>query len=317
MDETETAASAEGGALGSEEAAERRPQGKQEWTLRLPADGSRSGQASTGSARTEEEGTADAESAAPVEAEPNEDHEQEDAFEEIERDGRRVKIPAWLKPELMMQADYTRKTQELAEARRAFEAERATLQQAGEAELSAHANLTLIDRQLAHYSKVDWNAWHDSDPFEAQKAFAQFQLLKDARAQTLGTLGSLRQQRTLKEQQETAKRIEEGAAELARDIKDWSPATAAKLLDFGQKHYGFSRGDLDGIEDPRLVKVLHAAFQWEEHQSRQRRAQSHAAAQTSRPAEKVGGAAPKSGLDDRLSAEEWLRRRHEQLRKRG
>lgn len=303
MDETETAAPAEGGALGSEEAAKQGPQERNGWAL-------------TGSARTDEEGIADGAEAAPVGAERSDDHEQKEAFAEIERDGRRARIPAWLKPELMMQADYTRKTQELADARRTFEAEREAVQQAGQAELSAHANLMMIDRQMEQYSKVDWNAWHDSDPFAAQKAFAQFQLLKDARAQTLGTLGSLRQQRTLKEQQDTAKRIEEGAAELARDIKDWSPDTAAKLLDFGQRHYGFSREDLDGIEDPRLVKVLHAAFQWEEHQARARRAQSLAAAQTTRPAEKVGGAAPKSGLDDGLSAEEWLRRRNEQLRKR-
>ncbi|MDB5699716.1 MAG: hypothetical protein JWN69_2520 [Alphaproteobacteria bacterium] len=236
---------------------------------------------------------------------------------EIERDGKIAKIPAWLKPELMMQADYTRKTQELADARRALEAERTTVQHASEAEISAQANLSLIDGQIARYAKVDWNAWHDGDPFEAQKAFAQFQLLKDARQQTAHHLGHVRQERAFKEQQESAKRLETGAAELARDLKDWSPQTAAKLLDFGQRHYGFSQDDLDGIDDPRLVKVLHAAFQWEEHQKKQRQAQKHAAAQAVRPAAKVGGASPKPGLDDRLSADEWLRRRNEQLRKRG
>jgi hypothetical protein len=243
--------------------------------------------------------------------------EIEDDLEEIERGGRRAKIPTWLKPELMMQADYTRKTQELAQARRALEAERDTVQHTSQAELSAQANLTMIDRQIGQFGEVDWNGWHESDPFEAQKAFAQYQLLKDARTQTLGYLASIREERTLREQQETAKRLEEGAAELARDLKDWSPQTAAKLLDFGQRHYGFSKEDLDGIDDPRLVKVLHAAFHWEEHQKKQRLAQSHAAAQTARPAAKVGGASPKSGLDDRLSAEEWLRRRNAQLRRRG
>jgi hypothetical protein len=234
---------------------------------------------------------------------------------EIERGGKTAKIPAWLKPELMMQADYTRKTQELAEARRAFEAERSLTQQSTQTERAAEANLALIDQQIGHFSTVDWNTWHDSEPFEAQKAFAQYQLLKDARAQTLGYLGTVRQERTFKEQQDSARRLEQGVAELARDISDWSPQTAAKLLDFGQSHYGFSREDLDGIDDPRLVKVLHAAFQWEEHRNKQRRAQSHAAAQTARPAAKVGGASPKPGLDDRLSADEWLRRRNEQLRK--
>src|SRR5688500_6509312 len=298
MDETETAASAEGNAMGSSALQGARLDER-------PA---------SESARSAEEHRSGAEQLHSEDADPadvEDSGEMDEAFEEIERDGRRAKIPAWLKPELMMQADYTRKTQELAEARRALEADRANVQQASEAELSAHANLTMIDQQIGHYSKVDWNAWYDSDMPAAQKAFAKFQLLKDARAQVLGTLGKIREERTLKEQQDTAKRLEEGAAELARDIKDWSPTTAAKLFDFGQSRYGFSREDLDGIDDPRLVKVLHAAFQWEEHQAQQRRAQNLLAAQTSRPAEKVGGATPKPGLDDRLSAEEWLRRRNE------
>jgi len=294
MEETETTNPVEGEALPPAEVEEREEKNG-------PSTGS---------------GRAGGEEAYPGLPEAVSDEDGDEPFEEIERDGRRARIPAWLKPELMMQADYTRKTQELAEARRAFEAERGQVEQASQAELSAHANLSLIDRQIGHYSKVDWNAWHDSDPFEAQKAFAQFQLLKDARAQTLGALAQLHQERTLRAQQDTAKRIEQGAAELARDIKDWSPTTAAKLLDFGQSHYGFSREDLDGIDDPRLVKVLHAAFRWEEHQQKQKAAQSHAAAQTTRPAAKVGGASPKPGLDDRLSADEWLRRRNEQLRKR-
>lgn len=248
---------------------------------------------------------------------PEEDEDDEEqTLEEIERDGRRAKIPSWLKPELMMQADYTRKTQELAEARRALETERSSVQQASEAELTAHANLALIDGQIAQYSKVDWNAWHDSEPFAAQKAFAQFQLLKDAHVQTTGYLGSVQQERAIREQQISAMRLEHGAAELSRDIKDWSPQMAAKLLDFGQKKFGFSREDLDGIDDPRAVKVLHAAFQWEEHRTKQKQAQNHAAAQTIRPAARVGGASPKPGLDDRLSADEWARRRNEQLRKR-
>jgi hypothetical protein len=296
MEENETAVSAEGEAVTAAE-------------VENEEDG-----ASTGSARTElEEVRTDSEEA---EARVEDPQDIEHELEEIERGGRRAKIPAWLKPELMMQADYTRKTQELAEARRAFEAQRDTVQHASQAELSALANLTLIDRQLGEHARTDWNSLFEQDAAAAQKAFAQYQLLKDARTQTLGYLGSVREERTLREQQESAKRLEEGAAELARDLKDWSPQTAAKLLDFGQRHFGFSKEDLDGIDDPRLVKVLHAAFQWEEHQQKQKRAQSHAAAQTARPAARVGGASPKPGLDDRLSAEEWLRRRNEQVRKR-
>jgi hypothetical protein len=239
----------------------------------------------------------------------------EDSFEEIERDGKRARIPSWLKPELMMQADYTRKTQELASARRAFEAERQTVQHASEEERSAEAGLAIIDAQIDQFLQIDWNAWQQSDPEGAEKAFAEYLALDNARAQTIEFLGDVREERAFREQQDSAMRLEQGAAILARDIADWSPQTAAKLVDFGLHHYGFSLEDLSGIDDPRVVKVLHAACQWEEHQKNQRRAQSHADAQTARPAAKVSGATPRSGLDDRLSAEEWLRRRNEQVRR--
>jgi hypothetical protein len=111
-------------------------------------------------------------------------------------------------------------------------------------------------------------------------------------------------------------RREQALAELARDVPDWSPELAVALHNFGRDHYGFSVEDLDGIDDARVVKALHAAYQWEGHQAKQRGAERHASALAVRPAVKVGGAAPKSGLDDRLSAEEWLRRRNAQLRKR-
>jgi len=239
----------------------------------------------------------------------------DDELEEIERDGKRAKIPSWLKPELMMQADYTRKTQELASARRAFEAERQNAQHASEAERSIEVRLALIDEQIDQCAAIDWRAWHENDPAEAEQAFAQFQALDEARAEATDFLTAFQQDRAFREQQDSAMRLEHGAAVLARDIADWSPQTAAKLVEFGQNHYGFSLEDLSGIDDPRLVKVLYAACKWEDHQKQQRRAQSHADAQTTRPAARVTGATPRSGLDDRLSAEEWMRRRNEQVRR--
>ena len=103
----------------------------------------------------------------PVEAEA----EGEDELEEIERDGKRYKIPAALKPELMMQADYTRKTQELAAERKAIADQRSMVEQASEAELNAYAAVWNIDQQLAAYQKLDWDAWADKAPLELQKAF--------------------------------------------------------------------------------------------------------------------------------------------------
>jgi hypothetical protein len=222
--------------------------------------------------------------------------EVEDDSEEIEYEGIKAKVPKVLKDAFLRQADYTKKTQELAEARKAFEAERVTVQQADEQELSALASLKLIDRQLTDYSKVDWNAWHDSDPFEAQKAFAQFTLLKDARTQTSQFLGHISEQRTVQKQQETAKRMEEGAAILAKEIEGWGDQHAAKLMSAAQTHYKFSKEALDAIDDPAVVIALNDAVQWREHQAAIKKTKQLAKGQQFQPAQTLKGTSAKTPI---------------------
>lgn len=240
----------------------------------------------------------------------------EDDSEEVEVDGVKHKIPKALKPALMMQADYTRKTQELAEDRKAVQAAREAVEQASAEEITARARIVATDEQLARFNQVDWDAWEAQDPFEAQKGWRQFQTLQNQRGNLAQNLHQLTGQRTLAAQQETAKRIEEGRAVLERDIPGWSPETGAKLLDFGVKQFGFDRAEIEEFTDPRMVKVLHAAFEGLQAKGKQQTAQKHVATQVTKPAAKVGAtAAPKGGLDDRLSTDEWLKRRNDQVRK--
>lgn len=251
--------------------------------------------------------------------------DQADAEEEDELDigGHKLKLPKSvaerLNAERLMQSDYTKKTQELAEQRKAFEAERQAVTQADEQELTARGNLTLINQQIAQYSKVDWNNWHDQDPFAAQKAFQQFQFLKDAKNETTNYLSALRQQRATQEQQDSAKRMEEGRSTLVKAIPEWSPAYSAKLFDDAQKTFGLTPDDLDGISDPRVIIVLDAAVRGRALMSGQKKAQALQQQQKVVPAAKAasgGNPVPPGKLDDRLSAEAWVKRRNEQLRKR-
>jgi hypothetical protein len=260
---------------------------------------------------------------------PIEDQAEPEEEEEIDLDDLKLKLPKSeaekVKAALLRQADYTRKTQELAEHRKAFEAEQASYQQASQQEQSARANLTLIDNQIAQYSKVNWNAFHDSDPFEAQKQFAQFQLLKDARTQTVTYLGHLDQERQSKQKSAEAetlraltKLLDEGTPELKKEIPDWSRDKAAKLTDATMRNYGFTRDDLGLIDDPRLYRVMNDAAAWRDHQAKTKKAQTIQKQQEVQPAAKASrSSAPPQGLDDRLSADEWLRRRNAQLARRG
>lgn len=244
--------------------------------------------------------------------------------EEVELDDLKLKVPKdqaqKLKDAFLRQADYTRKTQEVAEMRKAVEAERQTLHQASDAEISALAQVRAIDQSLTQFQNIDWRTWESQDPFAAQTGWREFQQLKDARQQTAGQYSQLVQQRTLQQQHENAKRMDEGRAQLAREIKGWGPELAESLLGTAQKQYGFQRAEAEeSISDPRLMKVLHDAHQWQLHQQTQSKVQRHVEAQAVEPAAKpvTARSGPAAGLDDRTDVKTWMERRNTQVRKRG
>lgn len=242
--------------------------------------------------------------------------------EEIELDdGLKLKLPKdqaeKLRQAALRQADYTRKTQELSESRKAFEAERSTFHQVSQAELNAYAAATSLQRELAEFQNIDWQAWHDQDPAAASRASTEYMFKRDAHQQALAQLSHLRQQRVSHGAAEVAKRIEEGRGVLVRDVPGWSDTHKAKLLDFAAG-FGFDKSELDDLEaDPRVAKVLHAAFEGAEARRKSQAAQKHVQAQQVQPAAKAGSgrSAPPAGLDDRLSTEEWMRRREAQVQK--
>ncbi len=192
--------------------------------------------------------------------EDGQDQSQEDDTEEVEHDGKKYRVAKELKPALMMQADYTRKTQELAELRRAAEAERTQYSRANAQHIQAIATVQALDQQLQQFQQVDWQRLSDEDPVQAQKLWMQFSQLKDGRQQLVGQVQQMEQQRAFESQQETAKRIEEGNAVLKRDIPNWGPEVGKQIKEFAAKEYGFQPKELQHINDPRVVKVLHAAM---------------------------------------------------------
>jgi hypothetical protein len=225
--------------------------------------------------------------------------------EELDIHGHKVKLPKSaaekLAAERLMQADYTRKTQELADTRKAFEAERSQLQQADAEVLTARANLNIIDRQIAEFGKVNFSAWmqqataaYDEDEkARCQAAFMQYQNLKDAKAQTQNYLSAYQQDQTLKQQQETAKLREQAAAEISREIPDWSPAKAAQIMEETTKSYGYTPTTSDRFW--RLTPAPCASFAMRSHggitrRRRRRRKPSRSSRKFSRPPRHRAGA---------------------------
>lgn len=249
----------------------------------------------------------------------SEDEEPPEETEEVEHDGQKYKLPKALKPALMMQADYTKKTQELAEQRRAFEAEAKNTREADEEHLTGRAKLIGMDDTLAQYAKVDWDALAAQDAEAANAHWRKYQLLKDQRSAFAEEFKGKQGERVLKAQQEAAKRQQEGLEVLQRDIAGWSPKLVGDLREHAQKAFGFSPDEFrDGFSDPRLVKMLNAAMQATKAQKTAVRIKPIEAAATARPVPRAGSSAsPPTGLSDDLSTDEWLRRRNAQIAKRG
>ena len=242
------------------------------------------------------------------------DPEPEDDSEEIEHDGQKFRIPKALKVGFMMQSDYTRKTQDLAADRQAFEAQRTEFQQISTAEINALSQVRAIDADLDQYKAIDWVTWFAQDPQSAQAAKIRYDLLKESRQDMAGKLGEARQARQLHESRSREERLQKGQAELERDIPGWNADKARAIVDFGTKTFGFSAQELQAIDDPRMIKVLNAAFEHTKATSQQRTAQQIQSQQAIKPAARVGGQnVPPKPMSDRQSADDWMAARNKQL----
>ena len=234
----------------------------------------------------------------------------------VEHAGQTYQVPAALKGALMRQADYTRKTQELAQHRRALEAERAAVAQAAEAhgqQMGEYARLIALQNQIAHLQGQDWPALQRQNPAAAQQLLTQLFQMKQAHEIAASELEHRRQVQAFNAQREHAQRVEHGNRVLAAHLDGWSPEYGARLGAFAISQ-GLTPEEVSGVSDPRLVLLLHHAFRG--HQADQQRAAGERLAQVQavRPAIEVGGG---QGPQDpnRMSTDDWMRHRRGQLHK--
>lgn len=234
---------------------------------------------------------------------------------ELELDGEVHTLPAALKGAFLRQADYTRKTQDLAEQRRALEAEREAVGREGalaRAENRDRLRLMALDEQLGAFEDVDWEAYAQQDAQEAQALWGRYQEMAAARDQLAYAVAHADERRELRAAREAADAMAAVGARLREEIEGWSPEVAAKLVDYAQA-FGVTLEELARAADPRLWKLLHKA--WRADQAGE--AAAGAAAADLRPAVMLAGGGGGGGVRDDLGAKEWMRRRNDQLSRRG
>jgi hypothetical protein len=210
--------------------------------------------------------------------------------EEVDLDDLKLTVPKSaaqklkeLKEGALRQADYTRKTQSLAEERKAFEAKVQQYEQVSEAEALTRAQIAQARTQIANYQQADWQglmaaaaarkqqAAYNFDEAAMQAADAEianinahhmrYTQLKDLESNAQNYLRGIEQQRLSEAQRIHAERVEQGRAALTKEIPGWNDEHKAKLTGFAAE-FGFSREEIDDLEaDPRVARVLQAAFE--------------------------------------------------------
>ena len=235
-----------------------------------------------------------------------------EVFEEVEYEGKKYALPPELKDAILRQADYTRKTQELAQTRQQAEQTFAQQQARIEAEranIQAVARLTALDERLQQYAGVDWDSLSQSNGELAQREFMKYQQLKDSRQQFVAQIQQHEGQRAMQEQQETARQLQDANEALSREIKGWSPDYAQSLREVA-KSLGAKEEQLNGIREPWIVKALHAQKVLAEMT---KKAGAAAPAVAAKPVRTISGGNAKATVDpDKMSIEDWMR--HEQRR---
>lgn len=181
---------------------------------------------------------------------------------EIELNGKKYNVPAELKDGYLMHADYTRKTQEVSEAKKATEARMAEAEafyNVSQETLEARATLLNVDAQLKQYQELDWRALENEDPMAAMSHWREFQQLKEVRGNIGGFLDKQQNEMSAKAKLETDNRLRETRKFAEEKIPGWSTEVDAKITEFAESK-GFTRETLLNAYSPPVYEVLYLAW---------------------------------------------------------
>lgn len=231
---------------------------------------------------TEQEATVDDGEADPL-AEASDDSEQESQPDLIDLDGKRLEIPPGTPPALVeavkkmtadLKADYTRKTQGAAEAARSVQIKEQNLQaqeQLLRTNAQRMAKMANVQERLSQYEQIDWQNLIDEDPVRAQK----LQVAQQQERRAAEALQREWQQDEAQRQQlvaaQRAQKLSDGENLLQKAIPKWGADKKRQVMQ-NTLAYGYAPEELSGIDDPRLVMLMHDAAQWKALQAQKKTA---------------------------------------------
>jgi hypothetical protein len=218
------------------------------------------------------------EDAPEVEAAPEEEATEEVADDlelEIEVDGRVDVIRGQDKIREFVQKGVKagRVFEETARAREALAAQAQIQQQQfqfQQAVLADISELQAYDQQLEQWSKVDWAAAFDADPFNALKLKEQRDGLREARSAKFEELSRKQQEFQRGHQESLQKALHAEEAALLAKLPEWRNSEKAiqqkQQITQTLSAIGFSKSEIEGVMDHRMLIVAQKAAMWDQLQ---------------------------------------------------
>ena len=222
-------------------------------------------------AKAEPEPVAEEADDTPAEA-SEEDAEPEDAEPEavetvtIKIDGKDVEVPLdELKKGYQRHADYTRKTMEVAETRKAAEAQ---AQQAQQERITYAQNLQRMQAQLEgalqEQKETDWQALLNSDPVEYLRQQHQAQARQAALQENLAEQQKLAAYFQAEQAEAQKRHLEQQQEALLAKLPEWKDEAKAKADKSALRDYlleqGFAAAEVSNVADARAVVMARKAM---------------------------------------------------------
>lgn len=219
-----------------------------------------------------EEAEAEAEDSEVEEQESQEEVVSEDPLYSVKVDGEEVEVPlSELLKGYSRTSDYTKKTQALAEVRKATEQEVTAAQQARE---EYSSRLQVLEQAINEFSppEPNWDYLRKNDPAEYAAALVEHQQ-RQQRLEAIRMEKSRLDQIAQQEQQsQMAAVLEKERAALHEAIPEWAEPERAssekRALAEYAKGLGYSDQDLDQVYDHRIMLILRKAWQYDQMASK-------------------------------------------------
>lgn len=229
------------------------------------------------SAEPQDEAEEDSEDVEGEEEESEEEEPVETKFV-VKVDGKELEVD---KEELIRgyqrEADYTRKTQKLAEERRQVESE--FQQVLAEREQYAQV-LGQLKQKVQEFepAEPDWNALEAQDPVEYARQWTHYQRRQQQMQAIQQEEARVNALRLVEQQKHLQELLIAERDKLIEKIPDWKSPEKAKaerdgVLEYG-KQLGFSDAELDQVTDSRAVIALYKAWKYDQLMSKKPELQS-------------------------------------------